>query len=78
MDFVMKCLACGGPKPAQVSVYPTEVINAASRALEALTGLITLLRPDSERALAAVLISDSAIRIIRDGLASHELAIKGE
>jgi hypothetical protein len=66
------------PKPP---IYPVSVIEVACRALEAIAEAsehaerIDLSDTSSELLGEAL---DIAVRIIRDGLASHERAIKGE
>jgi len=58
------------PKPP---IYSCAVIEAASRALQA----VTEVHGANEIGILDE-IQNCALRIIRDGLASHERAIKGE
>jgi hypothetical protein len=58
------------PKPP---IYSVAVIEAASRALQA----VTEVHGATEVGILDA-IQNSALRIIRDGLASHERAIRGE
>lgn len=56
-------------------IYPVEVIEVACRALEA----IDKFTPDGDEEETHVgCIVNTALRIISDGLASHEKAIRGE
>lgn len=54
-------------------IYPIPLIDVACRALEALSPLKSP-EPDTSRAIGEA--TATALRIIRDGLASHELAAK--
>lgn len=62
--------------PAKPPIYSCEVIQTACRALEALNGMEV--SPGSHGYTDVAEATWSALRIIRDGIASHERAIKGE
>lgn len=61
------------PKPP---IYPVSVIEVACRALEALVAVAPAIA--GENFAGANGAAECALRIIRDGLASHEKAIRGE
>jgi hypothetical protein len=64
------------PKPP---IYPVSVIEVACRVLEVIAGMQGgLFTPNGAGGTALEEASSTAILIIRDGLVSHERAIKGE
>lgn len=71
------CAKCSAkPKPP---IYSVEVIEVACRALDTVSNLMSEgIELGEDAAAMANEFVDIAVRIIRDGLASHEKAIKGE
>lgn len=63
------------PRPP---IYSVEVIEVACRALEAIVKTAQIFRDSTHVVDDCGDVRDTAIRIIRDGLASHEKAIRGE
>lgn len=64
---------------AKPPIYPVEVIEVACRALEAIASLAAAQVDLGKEAVSAFdTACQAAARIVADGLASHEKAIKGE